>query len=69
LCRGGMDTLLGKRGGEGVPQGMERETLILERGFRKERSKLSAVQVGRVHGLAHGVGEHEVVIFPSLANP
>jgi hypothetical protein len=48
---------------------MERETLIAKRGFRKERSKLSAVQVGRVHGLAYGVGQYEVVIFSSLANP
>jgi len=47
---------------------MERETLILERGFREEWVKLAVVQVGRVHGLAHGVGEHEIIVFPSLAS-
>src|SRR5215218_8636065 len=52
-----MNTPLGKRGGERVPQGMERETLIAKRGFRKERSKLAPIQVGRIHGFAHVVRE------------
>ncbi len=63
----GMNAFLSERGGERVPQGVNRESLIRKVGSLQERLELTAVEVPAIHRSTQGVGEDEAVILPARA--